>query len=142
MITAARNIGNIEVTQGAVVFLEGENPDDLRCRAHAAEQFYGIEPAQMPYFLPGNFPVTADAAEILKREIDKLGCDPVLIVVDTAAAFFHGDNDNDNVQMGAYARQLRVLTGCRGNPAVCWWQPTPLRHRTVTTCCPAAAARS
>jgi RecA-family ATPase len=118
MITAGRNIGSVEVTQGAVIFLEGENPDDLRCRAHAAEQFYGIAPARMPYFLPGNFPVTADAAEQLKQSIDALGLNPVMIVFDTAAAYFHGDNDNDNVQMGGYARHLRILTGCKGNPAV------------------------
>lgn len=118
MITVGRNIGNVEVKQGAVIFLEGENPDDLRCRAHAAEQFYGVGSTRMPHFLPGNFPVTADAAEALKQTIDKLECNPVLIVVDTAAAYFHGDNDNDNVQMGAYARYLRVLTGCKGNPAV------------------------
>ena len=119
MVAAGRNIGAIEVTQGPVVFLAGENPDDLRARLHAACQAYGLDPALLPlYVLPGNFLLTAEAAETLKREIDALACRPVLIVVDTAAAFFHGDNDNDNVQMGAFARQLRVLTTCQGKPAV------------------------
>lgn len=117
-INAGRDIGNIEVARGNVIFLEGENPDDLRCRVYAAEQFYGISPDEMPHFLPGNFPIAADDAERLKQEIDKLNCEPVLIVVDTAAAYFDGDDDNHNVQMGAYARNLRVLTGCKGNPAV------------------------
>jgi RecA-family ATPase len=119
MVAAGRNIGGIEVTQGPVVFLAGENPDDLRCRLYAACQAYHLEPAALPlYVLPGNFPLAAGTVETLKQRIDALGVDPVLIVVDTAAAYFHGDNDNDNVQMGAYARQLRVLTTCKGKPAV------------------------
>src|ERR1700733_14407238 len=36
MVPAGRNMGSIEVAQGAVVFLAGENPDDLRCRLYAA----------------------------------------------------------------------------------------------------------
>jgi RecA-family ATPase len=100
MVAAGRNIGGIEVTQGAVVVLAGENPDDLRCRLHAACQAYRLDPMLLPlYVLPGNFLLTADAAEKLKREIDGLGLDPVLIVVDTAAAYFPGDDDNHNVQM-------------------------------------------
>ena len=119
MVAAGRNIGAIEVEQGSVVFLAGENPDDLRCRLYAACQAYGLTPAALPlYVLPGNFRLTPDAAEMLKQDINALHCDPVLIVVDTAAAFFPGDDDNQNVQMGAYARQLRVLTTCQGKPAV------------------------
>ena len=46
------------------------------------------------------------------------GINPVLIIVDTAASFFPGDDDNANVPMGAYARNLRLLTTCEGRPAV------------------------
>jgi RecA-family ATPase len=119
MVAAGRNLGDIEVTQGGVVYLAGENPDDLRCRMYAACQAYGLKPDDLPLFvLPGNFPMTAEAAEALKLNIDVLPCAPVLIIVDTAAAFFPGDDDNGNVAMGDYARQLRVLTTCRNRPAV------------------------
>ncbi len=119
MVAAGRDIGGIDVTQGAVVFLAGENPDDLRCRLYAACQAYILDAAKLPlYVLPGNFPLTDQTVETLKRDIDALACSPVLIVVDTAAAYFPGDNDNDNVQMGTYARRLRVLTTCQGKPAV------------------------
>ena len=33
-----------------------------------------------------------------------------LLVVDTAAAYFHGKDENDNVQAGSFARLLRSLT--------------------------------
>jgi hypothetical protein len=52
------------------------------------------------------------------QQINALGCSPALIIVDTAAAFFPGDDDNLNVQMGDYARTLRILTTCDGAPAV------------------------
>lgn len=43
---------------------------------------------------------------------------PVLVIVDTVAAAFEGDSDNDNVQMGDHARALRSLTGLDGGPCV------------------------
>lgn len=119
MVAAGRDLGAIEVSQGSVIFLAGENPDDLRCRLYAACQAYGLDAANLLlHVLPGNFPMTADAAETLKQRIDALQCQPVLIVIDTAAAFFPGDDDNQNVQMGAYARNLRTLTSCQNKPAV------------------------
>lgn len=119
LVAAGRNLGGIEVMQGAIVFLAGENPDDLRCRMYAACQSYGLKPESLPFYvLPATFPIDEETAVALKQEIDELGRSPALIVVDTAAAFFPGDDDNQNVQMGAYARNLRVLTTCRGSPAV------------------------
>ena len=41
-----------------------------------------------------------------------------LIIGDSLAAYFPGDDENHNVQMGAYARNWRVLTTCAGRPAV------------------------
>ena len=40
------------------------------------------------------------------------------IIVDTAAAHFEEDNDNDNVQAGNHARRLRSLCGLPGGPCV------------------------
>ena len=119
MIAAGRNIGGIDVAQGSVIFLAGENPDDLRCRLYAACQAYGLKADELPIFvLPNNFPMTPEAVELVKQQIDALICYPVLIVIDTAAAYFPGDDDNLNVPMGAYARSLRALTACQNKPAV------------------------
>jgi hypothetical protein len=118
MVMIGRNIGILETTQGTVIFLAGENPDDLCGRMHAACQEYGIDPANAPYVLPFNFPMTPDEAVKLREDIDALGLNPVMIVADTAAAYFPGEDDNSNVQMGEYGRTLRILTRCAGNPAV------------------------
>ena len=54
--------------QGSVIFLAGENPDDLRCRLYAACQTYSLEADKLPlYVLPNNFPMTPDAVELLKQ---------------------------------------------------------------------------
>jgi Bifunctional DNA primase/polymerase, N-terminal/AAA domain len=113
------DIGNLEVVQGEVIFLAGENPDDLCGRFFAACQHYGIHPASLRIrVMPGNFPMDADTAEMLKQQIAATERPPALIIADSAAAYFPGDDENQNVQMGAFARNLRVLTRCRGNPAV------------------------
>ena len=118
-IPAGRNIGAIEVTQGPIIFLAGENPADLCVRMYAACQLHGIDPTKIPlHVMAGNFPLTPEAAEALKTKIDATEINPIGIIFDTAASFFPGDNDNDNVQKGAYGRNLRVLTTCRGRPFV------------------------
>ena len=42
----------------------------------------------------------------------------MLVIVDTAAAYFPGDETNSNSQQGAYARLLRQLTFLPGKPTV------------------------
>ena len=119
MVAAARSIGAIEVEQARVLFLAGENPDDLTARFHAACQVYGLNPDDLPLdFMPGNFPLDPEAAELLRQRIDATGNTYGLIIGDSIAAYFSGDNENDNVQMGASARSWRVLSTCKGNPAV------------------------
>ncbi len=101
------------------MFLAGENPDDLCGRIWAACQAYDLDPDETPiHVMPGNFPMTPEAAELLRQKIDALGQTFGLIIGDSLAAYFPGDDENHNVQMGAYARNWRVLTGCRGKPAV------------------------
>lgn len=118
MVQNGRHIGHLETTQGDVIFLAGENPDDLCGRMHAACKEYNLRPDQMPHVLPKNFPLTKGEAETLKSEIDALNLNPVLIIGDTVAAFFPGDDDNQNVQMGEFGRTLRILAQCQSNPAV------------------------
>ena len=41
-----------------------------------------------------------------------------LVIVDTSAAFFEGDDENSNSQLGAHARMLRTLVDLPGGPTV------------------------
>jgi hypothetical protein len=118
MIQAGRPIGHIEACQGNVVYLAGENPEDLKARLHGMCLAYGLKPRQLPYVLPGNFPMTEEEAERLRLDLAALGVPLALILGDTASSFFPGDDENDNVQAGGYARTLRTFTQVDGNPSV------------------------
>lgn len=104
-----------DVKQGRVLFLTGENPDDVRARWICQIEALGL-PLSLPVtFVEGPFDVV-EQAEFLRG----LGRDDPfsLCAVDTAAAFFTGADDNSNVALGNYARDLRrVLCGLPGAPA-------------------------
>lgn len=118
MVHAGRMVGSLEVTKGAVLYLAGENPEDIRQRMIGMAKAFNIELHALPYVMDRAFPMNDDEADTLKAEITALGIDFVLIVGDTAASFFPGDDENDNVQAGTYARTLRSFCQCLGNPAI------------------------
>jgi hypothetical protein len=118
MIQAGRMVGNLDVSKGNVLILAGENPEDLAARMLGMARDYNLRAADLPYVLPGAFGMDEDAIDHLKLEIAALGVDLCLIIGDTAASFFPGEDENNNVEAGDYARRLRTLTECPGNPAV------------------------
>jgi hypothetical protein len=65
------------------------------------------------YFVPGRFRISELIAKI-RDEAATLG-GVSLLIIDTSAAYFEGDNENDNVQLGAHASRLREL-GIPGGP--------------------------
>lgn len=92
------NIGKYEVQQGSVLFLAGENPDDHRMRWIVLSDEMGFDIEAMPvYFIPV-FKIS-QMGKCIAKEIDELG-GAVLVVIDTSAAYFEGDDENDNVQQG------------------------------------------
>jgi hypothetical protein len=118
MIQAGRMIGQLDVFPGNVLILAGENPADLEARMIGMADAFKLSPRQLPYVLPGSFPMTEEEADALKRDIAGLGVPLALIAGDTASSFFPGDDENSNVQAGTYARTLRTFTECDGHPAV------------------------
>ena len=107
----------LDVEQGDVLFLAGENPDDVRARFIATLEFYGIDPRKCRlHFIAGTFSIRADM-EALKAEAAKLP-NLCLVVVDTFAAYFDGDDENSNAQALDFARVVRGLTNSASKPAV------------------------
>jgi hypothetical protein len=106
-----------EVKAGTVLLLAGENPDDIRARFLVLADAYGFKAEDLKMrFVAGVIDIAARMPEI-RAEAEKIS-DLVLVIVDTAAAFFPGDESNSNSQQGAYARLLRQLTFLPGKPAV------------------------
>jgi hypothetical protein len=116
-IALGRSFGGRGVEKGRVLFLAGENPDDIRMRWIALSETMGFDLDTIPvHFIPGVFKI-GEMAERISREAEQLG-GVVLVVVDTSAAYYPGSEENSNVQMGEHARQLRELTTLPGGPCV------------------------
>jgi hypothetical protein len=113
-------LGEAGCRQGAVVYLAGENADDVRARCLMAaerelERFN--QHAGLPIHFLDRVIKMEENIDWLFAEIKAIG-GASLVVVDTAAAFFEGDDDNSNVAMGEYARMLRRICGAAGRPTV------------------------
>lgn len=99
-----------EVTRGRVAYLVGENPDDVRIRVIGDDAILGDSGNNDIIFVPGVFDTDA-----LLRKVESLG-ELDLIIIDTSAAYFLGDDENSNPQLGEHARKLRKLIGLPGGP--------------------------
>ena len=106
-----------EVLPGTVLILAGENPDDVRARYFVLGEAYGFDPTSAKIrWIPGvrHLPSHMD---IIRKETDEID-DLVLVLVDTAAAYFPGTETNSNSEQGEYARLLRQMTFLKNKPAV------------------------
>lgn len=109
--------GDRAVEKGRVVFLAGENPDDIRARFIMQCEHAGVSPRETDvHFVAGTFDIIKAINALRQKLLAIGGAD--LIIVDTLAAYFQGDEENSNTQLGGFARNLRQLCNLAGNPAV------------------------
>jgi hypothetical protein len=109
-------LGNREIAKGRVLYFAGENPDDIRMRWIAMAQQLGVDPSQMNvHFVAGAMSLSKVAPRI-RQEAE--GSEFSLVVIDTSAAYYEGQDENDNVQAGQHARRLRELVTLPGGPTV------------------------
>ena len=115
-----RPLDGKEVEKVRVLFFAGENPDDVRMRWIKLCEEMGQDPDNMDvFFLPGTPPISSEA---IRKRIDAEAetCGPFgLLIVDTSAAYFPGDDENSNAQLGAHARNLRSFVKLPGRRP-CW----------------------
>lgn len=113
-------LGTHRVEPGRVVYFAGENPEDLRMRVIGADSKRNGSDRPLEdqiSFIPGNNFNLSEISEALSRDIAKLGgCQ--FVVIDTSAAYFLGNEELNNTQMGNHARMLRTLTTLPGRPCV------------------------
>jgi len=110
-------LGDRDLAAGRVVYFAGENPDDVVMRWIGAAHHAGFDPDAIDvHFVPGVFDITQMFAEVAKA-VERVG-GAAMVIIDTSAAYFQGDDENGNVAMGRHARNLRELTTLPGTPAV------------------------
>src|SRR5262249_45934402 len=115
LLSAGRPLGSREVEQCRVLYLAGENPDDVRSRWLTMSDALGFDADNIGvHFVEGVFSVSG-MLERIASECEAIGGFGA-VIVDTSAAYFEGDEENDNVQLGGHARLLRRLTELPGKP--------------------------
>jgi hypothetical protein len=111
------------IRRGKVAYLVGENPDDVRMRVIGDDAILGQSGYGGIKFIPGVFDI-----DRLLQKVESLG-ELDLIIIDTSAAYFLGQDENANPEMGTHARKLRQLISLPGGPCVlvlCH----PIKHAT------------
>jgi hypothetical protein len=116
-IAYGKKFGDHETTPGKVLYLAGENPDDIKTRWIALAQKLGIDPNSVDW-IEGSFALTDNEALKMIKQSETLGQRYSAVLVDTSQAHFPGDDSNRNEPMKDYAKTLRRLTGLPGGPAV------------------------
>jgi AAA domain len=116
-VALGRRIADLEVEQGTVLFLAGENHVDVQMRWIAMAQQFDFNINTIPvHFIKKRYRISKKLPA-LHCKAEALG-GLALVVVDSSAAFFEGDDENNNAQQGAHAAMLRKLTELPGRPAV------------------------
>lgn len=109
--------GKHKVERGKVVYFVGENPEDVRVRLIGANSQRNDDPStDRIWYIPGVFNIEQLRAQIV-AQIEAIG-GVDLVIIDTSAAYFLKDDENNNPQIGAHARLLRSLTTLPGGPCV------------------------
>ena len=115
-----------EVTMGSVLVLAGENPDDYTVHLAATLKDVGLvdgydlcrpKPMGCLSVIPGTFALNFEM-DYLSDNMAAYGTELVAVFVDTSAAFYSADDENDNVSMRRHASMLRELTTLPGRPTV------------------------
>jgi hypothetical protein len=116
-VSQSSKLGKLEVKRGRVLYFAGENPDDVRMRWMATTQQVGLAPEDIDnvHFVPGVFKFT-EIGERIRAEMTEQELS--LVIVDTSAAYFETDDENNNMQALAHAKRLRELSRLPGGPTV------------------------
>lgn len=105
------------VEHGQVAYFVGENADDVRMRIIGADAQRSDDPTKdRILFIPGIFDIAA-MLDVLSDKVKEHGALD-LVIVDTSAAYFLGNEELSNTQMGQHARTLRRLAILPGGPCV------------------------
>jgi hypothetical protein len=117
LVSQGLALGKLKVKPGRILYFAGENPDDVRMRWMATTQQFARMPEDIDnvHFVPGVFKFT----EISERIHQEMAArELALVIVDTSAAYFETDDENNNMQALAHAKRLRELSRLPGGPTV------------------------
>jgi hypothetical protein len=111
VVARGEMLGTRLVNQGRVIYLAGENPDDVKGRCIGLFE----RGTDVRIFSERS----REKVEQYIASLIRLDVPIALLVVDTSTAYFIGDNENDNKEALEHAKWLRSLsTRLPGNPTI------------------------
>jgi hypothetical protein len=118
LAATGKDLKERELEHGRILYLAGENPDDIRMRWLAMSDHMGFDVKDIEVnFVIGRGPGFSDAIDMITEEVEALD-GVAMIIVDTSVAFFEGADENSNTEALAHALRLRGLTELAGGPCV------------------------
>ncbi len=114
-VATGRSFAGLKVTKGRVLYLAGENPVDIQLRLKGLFQELDIKARDVNKNL--HFVEGVESLNALKGHIRNNRYN--LVIVDTLAAYFKGDDSNSNDQVKIFTQEcLRALTEMIERPVV------------------------
>jgi AAA domain len=109
-----------EVEKGCVLYFAGENCVDVTMRWIKLCEEMDVKPEDVDvYFMRGASDLSDDSIrQQIHNEAVQIGRPISLVIVDTSAAFYTGDSEQDRTQMGKHAVMFRSFTVLPGRPAI------------------------
>jgi RecA/RadA recombinase len=116
-VAAGISLDEATVSQGRVLYLAGENPDDIRMRWMVLMEQMGLDENDIAVdFVDGRFSISEIPAHILAAAQQH---QYVLVIVDTSVAFSQSVDENDNVEQLKHAQALRgLIEKLPGGPSI------------------------
>lgn len=119
-VATGRQLAGRKTAKSRVLFLCGENPDDVKLRVRAAAALFNIDPSELEgavYFTRGAFSIDdKHSHERFVADASRYGAFD-LMIVDTGPAHSKAEDENDNRQMQLMAEATRFLMSQLGNPS-------------------------
>jgi hypothetical protein len=117
-VGAGKPFGRHQSVVGRVLYMAGENPEDIRLRIKAyCVSMFMPDAFNNVTFISRSFSITQHFEELMELSESVGGFD--LVLVDGKTSFFSGDEENDNTQAYAQALELRSLTRLEIGRASC-----------------------
>ena len=117
MVAQGLPFGSAATEQGRVLYLAGENPEDVKARWITMADQMGFDAHNIDvHFIPGVFKIS-EQVDAIAQAMGKLG-GASLVIIDTSATYFEGNEENDNPELLKHAKMFRQLTEMPGGPTV------------------------